>query len=188
MQGREDQVACEASLDGDLGGLEVADLSHQDHVGILAQDRAQPRGKREADLRLDLDLADSSEPDFHRVFDGDDVLVRIVDVRERGVECGRLPGAGGARHQNDAVAAPNQAPQQALASLVESDPLDAQQLLGSWQKPKHATLPVLRGNRREPHVVVLARDLEHDASILGQALFGDVELAHDFDARGHRLL
>jgi hypothetical protein len=42
VQRREHEVARERGLDRDLRGLEVADLADQDHVRVLAQDRAQP--------------------------------------------------------------------------------------------------------------------------------------------------
>jgi hypothetical protein len=49
VERREHQVAGERGLDADLGGLEVADLADHDDVGVLAQERAQRRGEREAD-------------------------------------------------------------------------------------------------------------------------------------------
>ena len=47
-------VAGERRLDGDLGGLEVADLADEDHVRVLAQDAAEARGEGDADLLVDL--------------------------------------------------------------------------------------------------------------------------------------
>jgi hypothetical protein len=38
VQRREDQVAGERGLDGDLGGLEVADLADQDDVVVMGID------------------------------------------------------------------------------------------------------------------------------------------------------
>ena len=45
VQRREHQVAGERGLDGDLGGLEVADLADHDDVGVLAQEGAQRGGE-----------------------------------------------------------------------------------------------------------------------------------------------
>ena len=39
------QMAGQRGADGDLGGLGVAHLAHHDHVGVEAQDRAQPCGE-----------------------------------------------------------------------------------------------------------------------------------------------
>ena len=76
VERREDQVAGERGLDRDLGGLQVADLAHQDHVGVLPQHRAQGVGEAETDLGVHLDLADAGQLDLHRIVDGDDVPVR----------------------------------------------------------------------------------------------------------------
>src|SRR5689334_15599681 len=56
VQRREDEVAGERRLDRDLGRLGVADLADHDDVGVLADDRAQTAGEREADRRLHVDL------------------------------------------------------------------------------------------------------------------------------------
>jgi hypothetical protein len=61
VQRAEHEVAGEGRLDGDLGGLPVADFAHHHHVGVLAQDGAQAGRKGEADLGVDLDLADATE-------------------------------------------------------------------------------------------------------------------------------
>ncbi len=71
---------------------------------------------------------------------------------------------------------------------VEADLREVEQLLGVGQQPQHEPLAVGDRDRREAHVVVAPRDLEPDAPVLGQALLGDVEIAHDLDARGDRRL
>ena len=43
--GAEDEVAGQRGLDGDLGGLDVSDLTDHDDVGILAEDRAEQAGE-----------------------------------------------------------------------------------------------------------------------------------------------
>jgi hypothetical protein len=50
VQRRQHQVAGERGLQGQLGGLGVADLADQDDVGVLAQDAAQPAGEGETDF------------------------------------------------------------------------------------------------------------------------------------------
>ncbi len=50
VQGGEHQVAGQRGLDGDLGGLVVADLADHDDVGVLAQEGAQRGGEGQADL------------------------------------------------------------------------------------------------------------------------------------------
>ena len=61
MQRRQHQVARLRGLDRDLGRLEVADFADHDHVRILAQEGAQRRRERQADLRVDVDLVDARQ-------------------------------------------------------------------------------------------------------------------------------
>ena len=66
-------------VNGDLGCFAVADLPHQDHVRILADNGPQSRCEGQTDLPVYLDLAESVELVLHRVLDGDDVLVLGID-------------------------------------------------------------------------------------------------------------
>ena len=59
MQRREDEVPRERRLHGDLDRLAVADLAHQDDVGILPQQRTQPRGEGQVNTGVYLHLADA---------------------------------------------------------------------------------------------------------------------------------
>ena len=43
VQRREHEVTGERGLHRDAGGLDVADLADEDHVGVLAQDRLAAR-------------------------------------------------------------------------------------------------------------------------------------------------
>ncbi len=76
MKGAKDEVSREGSLDGDLCGLQIADLADHDHVGILPHDRSESICKGEIDLRVDLNLANPFDLIFDRIFHGDDILVR----------------------------------------------------------------------------------------------------------------
>src|SRR2546427_7133196 len=101
----EHQVAREPRLDGDLRRLEVADLADEDHVRVLPNDVPEPRGEREADLRLHVDLVDALELVLDRVLDGDDLPVGRVDLVERAVERRRLAGARRPGDEQDPVRA-----------------------------------------------------------------------------------
>ena len=103
VEGGEDQVAGEGGVDGDGGGLHVADFPQHDDVGRLAQHGAQGDGKGQADGFADLHLVDAGEQILHRVLDRDDLAVRAVDEIQAGIEGGGLAGAGGAGDQKDAV-------------------------------------------------------------------------------------
>ena len=57
VQGREDQVAGVGRLERHVQGFHVADLTDQDHVGVLPQHVAQRRAERER-VAADLALGD----------------------------------------------------------------------------------------------------------------------------------
>ena len=76
VQRREHEVAGERGLHGDAGRLDVADLADEDHVGVLAQDRLETVGERDAGLLVDLDLVDRREHVLDRVLDRHDVARR----------------------------------------------------------------------------------------------------------------
>ena len=53
---------------GYLGGLIVPDLTDQYYVGVLSKEGAQTRREREPDFLMNLDLIDSRQTVFNRVF------------------------------------------------------------------------------------------------------------------------
>ena len=61
VQRRHDEVAGERGLRRDARGLDVSDLTDEDRVGVLAQDRTQPGRERQAGRLVDLDLVDRRE-------------------------------------------------------------------------------------------------------------------------------
>ena len=103
VQRAENEVTGETGVDRDAGGLEIANFTDHDDVRRLAQDGAQRRRESHADLGIHLHLIDPVHLIFDRVFDGDDLAVRFVDVIEAGVERGRLAGAGRAGDEQNAV-------------------------------------------------------------------------------------
>ena len=54
------------------------------------------------------------------------------------------------------------------------------------EQTHHHAFTMTRRQRRDAHVHRPAGDAQHDAAILRQTFFGDVELGHDFYARHHR--
>ena len=96
-------MAGQRRLDGDLGGLGVADFADHDDVGILAHDRAQAVGEGQTDLRIDMDLVDAAQLILDRIFDGNDFFAGIVDLLQRAVKRCRFAAAGRAGDQNHAM-------------------------------------------------------------------------------------
>ena len=103
VQRGEHQVAGEAGLHRDLRRLEVTDLTDHDHIGVLAQDRAQAARESHLDFGVDLGLADAVDVVLDRILDRHDVARVVVQPLERGIERGRLARAGGAGDEQDAV-------------------------------------------------------------------------------------
>ena len=86
MQGGEDKMAGERRLNGNGGGLAVADLADQNDVGILAENRAQRRCEGEARLFVDLNLDDASDAILDRVLDGYDVDAAMLEQTQGSVK------------------------------------------------------------------------------------------------------
>ena len=187
VQRGEHQVTRQRGLHGDLRGLEVADFTDHDDVRILAQDGAQGLGKGQLDLGIDLGLADARQFVLDRVFDGQHIGGGGVHCAQARVQRGGLARAGGAGDQHDAVGLAQQP-----LELVERLAAHAQRLqrelagVALVQDPQHGALAMRRGQRRDPHVHRAATDAQADAAVLRQALFGDVELGHDLQARDQR--
>ena len=78
VHGRENEVSRHAGLHCGAGGLLVADLADQEHVGVAAQDRAQAAGEGEAALGRDLDLVDAPDLVLDRVLDRHQHASRVV--------------------------------------------------------------------------------------------------------------
>ena len=81
-------------LDGDVCRFQVADFAHHDDIGILPQERTQGGSEGETGLFVDVDLVDSRQIDFCRIFRGGDVDFRLVENVQAGIKRNGLAGAG----------------------------------------------------------------------------------------------
>ncbi len=108
MQGRKNHVTGQGRLHRNLGGFAVTDFSNHDNIGILAQDRTQARSEGQLDFGVDLNLTDTVELIFNRVFDGDNVFAAIVEPAQGGIQGGRFPRTGGPGDQKNAMGLKNQ--------------------------------------------------------------------------------
>src|SRR5216683_914695 len=94
VQRREHQVTGQRRLHGDLSGLAIPDLTDQDDVRILAQNRAQAVGKTDVGQLVDLALVDVVKGVLDRVLDRHDVADLLIELMNGGVKGGRLAAAG----------------------------------------------------------------------------------------------
>ena len=145
------------------------------------------RAKDEVDLFVHLHLVEAGQAVFDRVFDGDDLLFRGVQLVQRGVQRGGLAGAGRAGDQHHAG--------RPLDGVRGSARARAAACSG-WSR---SSRPVFWASRRittdSPYCVgmveirtstgVLAQ-LDVEAAVLRQALFRDVEAGHELQAQHQR--
>src|SRR5215510_16215852 len=82
----------ERRFNSDLSGLAVADLSYHDNVWVLAQERTEGRGERQADIFINMNLIDTREVKFYRILGGRNVRGDLVQFGES-----RIQGRGFAR-------------------------------------------------------------------------------------------
>src|SRR5690606_6845630 len=185
VEGRDEQVAGEGGLDGDAGGLLVADLADEDDVGVHTQVAAQGAGEGEADLPVHLHLVDAGERVFDGILGGLDVDVGVVDLGEGRVESHGLAGAGGAAVQDHAVGLANAG---AVAFEIFVGETEGGQRQGGLLLVENAhddLLAEVHGAGGDAQInvdVLLGVFFEDDASVLRQPAFGDVEVAHDLQA------
>src|SRR5260370_27062116 len=104
-------------MDGDLGGFLVADFTHHDLVGIMAQDGTQAARKGEALLFIYGNLRDAAQLILDGILDGDNFIFVTLDLIDGGVKSGGFSGARGARNQDHAVGFADVAPK--ATSLFE---------------------------------------------------------------------
>ena len=79
MQRGQDKMPSERSLNGNFCCFEITNLTHQNCVGILAQESAQCRSKIQADRFFHLDLIDAGKLELDGIFRSHDVGVRLVE-------------------------------------------------------------------------------------------------------------
>ena len=70
---------------GNFGSLGIPDLPDQDHIRVLAQNRAKSLRKGQLDVRIDLHLIEARIVVLDRILDGDDVDRRRLDPIQNGV-------------------------------------------------------------------------------------------------------
>ena len=114
VQRAEDEVAGVGGLQGQGDGLEVAQLAHEDDVGVLAQgglERAAEARGVTAHLALVHQRLVGHVHELDWVLQREDVAApRVVDRVDHRGERGGLAGPGGARHEHEALGLLDEAP------------------------------------------------------------------------------
>src|ERR1035437_9132754 len=188
MHGGEHQVAGEGGIDGDLRGLLIADFADHDLVGIVTQNGAQAAREGEALLLIHRDLGNALDLIFDGVFDGDDLVFVVLDLAERGVERGGFAAPGGPGDQHHAVGLRDVAAELDQVAFAEAHHVEREfvELFAHGFLVQHAQYGVLAvdgghdGDAEIDQAVLIAHA---EAPVLRDALLGDIEFAHDLDAR-----
>ena len=162
--------------------VDIADLADEDHVGILAQRASQPVGEGDAARFAHLHLVDAVELVLDRVFDGDHVAGRIVHLRERRVQRGRLSRPGRTGAQQHAEGRPHDAQVVIDQRRGHAQVVQADEAAGLVEEPQHHLLAVQRGDHRRAHVDGTAVDLERELTVLRTAALNDVQVGEHLDA------
>ena len=186
MHRGEHQVAGESRLNGDLGRLRIPDLAHHDLVRIVAQNGAQSAGEGQPLLLVHRNLGDPLELVFDRILDGDDLVFLGLDLRDRGIQGGRLAASGGTGDQHHPVGLTDVAAELLQVGRVESHHFQVQlaELLAHRLLVQDAQDRILAMDRRhdgDAKVDAAALVTDPEATVLGDAAFGDVEFGHDLD-------
>ena len=189
VQGRQHQVAGQRGFDRHLRRLLVAHLAHHDHVRVRSQERAQSARECPFDLGVHLHLAQTWLGDFDRVFRGPDLALRHVDVAERRMQRGGLAGTGRADAQHQAVRPLDGALEFGEVVLGQVQAVQRDRLGGGQDTHHHVFQTAVGRNCGDPQFeFMLRRELgKADLAVLRPAPFADIEIAHDLDARDHRI-
>ncbi len=86
MERRENEVTGKCGFDRDFSSFEVANLTDENNIGILAQERSECSGEVQTDLLFHLDLVDTRKVELNRVFRSHDVRLDRVQWLKRGIE------------------------------------------------------------------------------------------------------
>src|SRR5882757_2746181 len=191
MNGGENQVAGKSGLDSDLRGFLVADFADHDLVGIVTQNGTQAAREGETLFLVDGDLGDSTKLIFDGIFDGDDFVFVALDLVNGGVESGGLAGTRGPGNQDHAVGLADIATETAgffrgKADNVQSEAGEFFRKSFLVEDAKNRIFAVTSGHDGDAQIDVAPLVFHAEATVLGHAPFGNVQIAEHFDAREHR--
>ena len=174
------------SAQADFSGDLVAHFTHQDDVRILTQAGAQDALEGQVDLVVDLHLIDARQAVFDRIFDGDDFLLRRIELGQRSVERGGFTRAGGAGDQHHAAGAMNGMTQAFEHQRRHAHAIQPQQAGALRQETHHRRLAILRRQGGQTHIDGGVLQLHVEAAVLRQALFGNVQAGHQLETQDQR--
>ena len=184
MDSGQDEVTGECRIDGNLGGFAIAQLTHHDDVGVMAQHRAQDCGEGQSDGRIDRDLVDALDLVFDRILDRDQLAAGRIEFRERPGQRRGLAGAGRTGHEHEAVRRFEMMQQQFAIPVREADAFQGHGRIAVLQKADRDAFAVRGGRGRHTQVERPAGDGNARAPILRASALGNVETGEDLHPAG----
>src|SRR5215468_9420776 len=176
-------MAGQRRMDGYVRRLAVADLANHDDIGILANKSTYRGGEGQANCRLDLRLIDARDLVFDRIFDGKDLLRRLVQDRQHGGKRRRLSASSRAGDEDQPM---RQRQQTAQCSFIAGDQSDLAQVeqpsIARQQAYDHA-LAVLGRHGSDTNIDISPAGPRSRGSVLRQTAFRNVETSEDLDTR-----
>ena len=149
----------------------------------MAQDGPQRFGKRQVNARVDLGLAHAGQLVFHRVFHCEDVARARIEPLQGGVQRGRFARARGPGDQHNAMRLIDQAFKAPQCFAFHAHRFQREAAFGLVEQAQHGALAMGTGQGGHAHVNRALAQAQRNAAVLRQALFGDVQAGHDFQAR-----
>ena len=183
VEGAEHRVTGEGGLDGILCGFRIADFTDEDNVGVMAEDASQGGGKRQTDLRMDLDLIDAIELVLDGVFGRDDLVLGGSDLQQRAVQSRGFSGTGGAGDQDNSVWDSDEFTEDSIGFFTHPQASQVEFHGPFIEDPHDQTFAVDHRDNADPNIDLAAVDAQFDPTVLRQSLFGDVEFCHDLQTR-----
>ena len=124
--GSKDKVPCQRGLNGIVCGCFVTSFTDKNDVWVLSKVCSQNAREGQIDLWVDLSLTDALEFVLDRILNGEDVLVRRVDFRERRVERRGLSGASRSTHEDDTVRLSNEVSKLLECAVAHTDAVETE--------------------------------------------------------------
>src|SRR5262249_13841650 len=129
----EHEVACQRGIDGNVRGLQVANLANHDDIRILPDEGSETAGESDANPRIYVDLIDAGQVVLDRIFDGVDIKRRIVDSVEGSIKCSRFAAAGGSRYEYNSMRTANELLEELLLVRVKPELLQRSERTGLFE-------------------------------------------------------
>src|SRR6266540_3097024 len=188
VQGRKNQVARERGAHHQLRRFRVARFAHQDDVRVLPEQRAQAGAEGQANVFLDLRLADEPHAVFDRVFQREGAHVRRARFAEDRVERGGLAAAGRAGHEDDAVGLVDEFAKLREHVRLEAERVQVPDLRGRIEDAQHDIFAVSGRQAGDAQVHLAAAHQHAGPAVLRHARLRHVDVGQDFEPRGHGAL